>query len=162
MNLSRNTLIGIVLVVIIGAAFFLPRLLGGDDTPARETGRDEVGEVTQNDDNVRLGNVVAASSVDRDGCAEQTANVFAATEPVYVVAENSDIPAGTSVFARLYRDDQPIEDAAEITADQDYFNTCVNFVFEPVQGAPLEPGQYEAEFIVNGNQSDLVAFEVRQ
>jgi hypothetical protein len=164
MNLSRNAIVGIVLVVIIAAAFFLPQLLGGDDedVPDPNLGVDGVGEVTQDDSNVRLGSTVAASSVDRDGCAVATSSVFTTTEPIYVVAENTDIPAGTSVFVRLYRDDQPIEDAPEITADQDYVNTCVNFVFEPVQGAPFEPGQYEAEFIVNGNQSNLVAFEVRQ
>ncbi|MBZ0302806.1 MAG: hypothetical protein K8J31_23885, partial [Anaerolineae bacterium] len=79
---------------------------------------------------------------------------------VYIVAPYSDVPAGTSVFVRLYQDGTPIEDTSEIQADQDYHNTCLNFVFEPIEGT-FDPGSYEAEFFVNGNPAQSVNFEIR-
>jgi hypothetical protein len=107
-----------------------------------------------------LGRVVSASAIDRDGCATDSTSIFGAFEPVYVVAEDSAVPSGTSVFVRLYHEGTPVEDAPEITADQDYDNTCINFVFEP-EGAAFDPGSYEAEFIINGNPANTVSFEIR-
>jgi hypothetical protein len=96
-----------------------------------------------------------------DGCATDPRASFEPVEPVFVVAEGSDIPAGTSVFVRLYHEGTPIEDAPEITADQDYTNSCVNFIFEPSQGTTFDQGNYQAEFIINGNPANTVDFEVR-
>ncbi|MBI5668533.1 MAG: hypothetical protein HZC41_11055 [Chloroflexi bacterium] len=177
MNASRpnmRMLLIVGLIVIVGALFIIPRLGSGvagdqsggvqDTNPVLPT-LDRSGNTgssgTTNTSNVQLGPVVAAASVDRDGCPVDATNTFEPVEQVYIVAENSYVPAGTSVFVRLYQNGQPIEDAPEITADQDYNNSCVNFVFEPETGARFEPGQYEAEFIVNGNPVNSVQFQIR-
>ncbi len=111
---------------------------------------------------VALGRVVVSSNIDADGCPVDTSDQFAATDEVYVVVEDSDIPAGTTVFARLFREGQPMEDADVITADRDYDNTCIYFVFEATdQAGSLEPGVYEAQIIVNGNPGERVSFQVQ-
>lgn len=155
---SRTIIIGII--IVIAAIFVLPRLF---NTSTIEDNRTQTGNESGGaplDENVALGRIVSASGIDRDGCATETASTFDSSEPVYVVAEDSDVPSGTSVFVRLYHEGTPIEDAPEITADQDYDNTCINFVFEP-EGAAFDPGSYEAEFIINGNPANSVTFEIQ-
>jgi hypothetical protein len=157
---SRTIIIGIIVVIV--AIFVLPRLFNTDtidNRGAEEPLADQPGAETVDDD-ITLGRVVSASGIDRNGCATETTTTFGSSESVYVVAEDSDVPRGTSVFVRLYHEGTPVEDAPEITADQDYNNTCINFVFEP-EGAAFDPGSYEAEFIVNGNPADSVSFEIR-
>jgi len=155
---SRTIVIGII--IVIAAIFVLPRLFNTntvDNTPINDN--DNAGSQTV-DENIELGRVVSASSIDRDGCATNTTTSFETSEPVYVVAEGSVVPEGTSVFVRLYHEGQPVEDAPEITADQNYNNTCINFIFEP-DGSAFDPGSYEAEFIINGNPADTINFEIR-
>jgi hypothetical protein len=155
---SRTIIIGIIVVLV--AIFVLPRLFNTGDLGTDGSQIDDNQQSQPLDDDVALGRVVSASSIDRDGCATETTSSFDASEPVYVVAEGSDVPRGTNVFVRLYHEGTPIEDAPEITADQDYNNTCINFVFEP-DGATFDPGQYEAEFIINGNAADSVSFDIQ-
>jgi hypothetical protein len=152
---GRTIIIGIL--ILVGAVLFLPRLFDtGSTTP--EPGS-EVFEDPNAADALTLGQPVSAASVDQDGCPTQTTTTFGVNEDIFVVAPNSDIPSGTSVFVRLYQDGAAVEDTNEITADQNYSNTCLNFQFEPVDG-PLDPGTYEAEFIVNGNPGPTVSFEL--
>lgn len=166
---SRMLLI-VGLIVIVGALFLIPRLNQGTASDTTTGVTDNTGGQPRLDENpsgsagssaAQLGRVVAATGVDRDGCPVNTASVFEPVEQIYVVAENSSVAAGTTVFVRLYQNGQPVEDAPEITADQDYSNSCINFVFEPERGTRFEPGQYEAEFIVNGNAVDSVQFQIR-
>jgi hypothetical protein len=155
---GRTLLIGAI--VVIAALFILPRLLNTSGVDV-----DNPGTTTQNqpsedlNPNVNLGNPVTAAGIDRDGCPTNSTSTFNGNDDIYVVAPGSDIPAGTAVFVSLYHNGQRIEDAPEITADQDYTNTCLNFVFEPVDG-PFQPGNYEAEFVINGNAADTVTFTV--
>ncbi len=168
-KLDTRMLLIIGLVVIVAVLFIIPRLNQGDvTTPGTGTVTD--GQPRLDDSGSSgasgsgssgLGRIVAATGVDRDGCPVNTATVFEPVERVYVVAENSNIAAGTTVFVRLYRNNQPVEDAPEITADQAYTNSCVNFVFEPTSGSRFQSGQYEAEFIVNGNAAGSVQFQIR-
>ena len=153
---SRTIIIGIIVVIL--AIFVLPRLFNTNNV--NNTPVDNNAGSQSVDDNIQLGRVLSASGIDRDGCATDTTSTFESSQPVYVVAEDSSVPRGTTVFVRLYHDGQPIEDAPEITADQDYNNTCINFVFEP-EGSNFDPGNYEAEFIINGNNADTVSFEIR-
>jgi hypothetical protein len=160
---GRTLLIGAI--VVIAALFILPRLLNTSGTDVNNPGTTTQNQPNQdqpNQDlnpNVNLGNPVTAANIDRDGCPTSTASSFNRNQDVYVVAPGSDIPAGTAVFVSLYRGGQRIEDAPEITADQDYTNTCLNFVFEPVGGA-FQPGNYEAEFVINGNAAQSVTFTI--
>jgi len=153
---TRTILIGIL--VVAAAVIFLPRLF--NTNTAEPTVNQPVDNQQPLDPNVNLGQVVSSGGVDRDGCPTDSRTAFEPNESIYVVAQGSDIPQGTSVFVRLYHEGQPLEDAPEITADRDYDNSCVNFVFEPT-GIAFDTGQYEAEFIVNGNQADTVSFDVR-
>jgi len=150
-----------------GSALFF----GGDDEEEVDgNASDGVGDILdepgENDieiaggGEVEINSVVSTDDIDRDGCAEGTTDEFEPSEQIYVVAEADQIPEGTDIYVRLYYEDEPIEDAPEITADQDYEDICVNFVFEP-EGEPFQPGAYEAEFIVNGNPAETIEFEVR-
>ncbi len=167
LKLSRTTII-IGLIILVGAMFFLPRVLGSNnsnnDNNSPNVSNPGTGNQPSNqvqDSGANLGQIVTATSLDRDGCAADSSTTFNTSGPIYVVAENSEVQQGTSIFVRLYYQGQPIEDLPQITADQDYNNTCINFVFEPTQGAAFQPGQYEAEFIVNGNQAQSVTFQVQ-
>lgn len=165
-KLDRRTII--IGIVIIAAIFLIgPRLFNtnntADNTPLPLPTRQNTGGVLggNNSDNIDIGNVVTTSAVDINGCPTDSRADFEPGEQVYVVAEDSDFPAGTSVFVRLYHDGTPLEDAPEIQADRDYTNSCVNFIFEPTAGQEFDSGDYQAEFIVNGNSADTVNFEVR-
>jgi hypothetical protein len=159
---GRTIAIGVV--ILLAAIFILPRLFNTDSVaqPNQPSlGNENFGNQNQPlDGNIALGNPVSAAAVDRDGCPVETTSQFSASNDIYVVAPNSSVPQGTSVFVRLYREGQPIEDAPEIIADRDYDNTCINFVFEPVN-QPFESGSYEAEFFINGNAADTISFDVR-
>lgn len=155
---SRTILIGILIVA--AAVIFLPRLFNTSSAPTTTDTQQSPVDNQPLDPNVNLGQLVLAGGVDRDGCPTDTRSTFEPNESVYVIAQGSDIPQGTSIFVRLYREGQPVEDAPEITADRDYNNSCVNFVFDP-EGSAFDPGQYEAEFIINGNQADTISFDVR-
>jgi hypothetical protein len=156
---TRTIVIGIIIIV---AVFLIgPRLFNTDNVATIPDSQVDNQDSQTVDDNIQLGQIVSAQNIDRDGCPVNTTTSFETSESVYVVAENSDVPSGTSVFVRLYHEGTPVEDAPEITADQDYTDSCINFVFEPSNGASFDPGAYEAEFIVNGNPAESVTFEIR-
>ncbi|NJO83302.1 MAG: hypothetical protein HC828_11100 [Blastochloris sp.] len=159
----NGSVIGIILLVVVAAVIFLPRLLDRGQ-PEADLTNDRSNEIVDNDNientDYALGNPIVATEVDRDGCPTQTEETMAGNQDIYVVAPSSDVAAGTTIFVRLYHEGQPIEDAPEIRADQDYDNTCINFIFEPIDG-PFDEGTYEAEFFVNGNSAESVTFEVQ-
>jgi len=159
---NRTSLI-IVVVIVIAAALLLPRLFGNTSTPTTTTNNPTIPQQqnpSTDNANIQLGSPVSAVGVDRNGCATDTASTFSGNQSIYVIAPNSTVPQGTTVFARLYRDNSPIEDAPQITADKDYLGSCINFVFSPT-GADFTPGNYEAQFYVNGNAASSVTFNVQ-
>jgi hypothetical protein len=148
----------LAVIVICGAAMLLPRLFGSGDNVDDVNTPDAI---AQNEDtNIVLGPLVISEDIDRDGCPVNEVNSLENSSRFYVVAPNSAIPAGTDVFVRLYRDGVAVEDLPLITADQDYSNTCLNFVFETVDGNDFESGQYTAEFWVNGNSYSSIDFDI--
>ncbi|MCI0710831.1 MAG: hypothetical protein L0154_11785 [Chloroflexi bacterium] len=157
------------IIGVIGAALLciVPLLLfgglvawgGGDDDSGGDEDPTDFADIVD-DDGVQINNIVSAEAVNDMGCAVDVNNSFADTAQIYIVAEDSDFPEGTDVFVRLYREGDAIEDAPEITADQDYENTCVNFLFVPESGETFDEGDYEAEFYVNGEATGSVAFVV--
>jgi len=163
--------IAIIAFIVIAAIIFLPRLLGnnGNDvtpTPQPDTRNNPTAnprDTTANqDDGIQLGNVVMTETVDRDGCATDTATSFdTETERIYVVAEYTDVTQGTAVFVRWYLDGAVYEESDEIVADQDYTNTCLAFTLEQDDTNQFRAGDYEAEFIINGNAADTVSFEIQ-
>lgn len=161
--------IAIGLIVIVVVIFLAGRLFGGsgDETPtstaplsndAPTSGQDQ-GE--PEDDGIELGDVVMATSIDENGCPTDVVNgIEPSTLPFYAVAPNSDVVEGTTVFARLSRGTQNLQDAAEITAPDDLNDVCIVFEFDP-RSLALEPGEYQVQFFVNGNAADTAEFEVR-
>lgn len=153
-----DTRVIIIIVALIAVLFFLTRnnqpQVQATPTPQPATQDSAVVEIP----GVELGRIVSALNLDRDGCPGDTANAFRPTDSIYIVAEESSIPEGTALFARLYLGNRTLEDTDEIVAPND-LNACVNFVFESDSG--FEPGNYEAEFFVNGNPAGSVAFSVR-
>ena len=107
-----------------------------------------------------VGRLYATTGVDDNGSPTDTAGHFFRDEQIYVSFEESQIPARTEMFARLLREGRPVEDTDPIRADRD-IRSCVWFVFEPTGSGGLEPGNYEVQIFVNGDQADAVEFEVR-
>ncbi len=158
LKLSGRT-IAIGVVVLLAVFLIGSQLLGGGGlggatatpTPAPIEAAD-----------IQIGDVVSAAGVDRDGCPVNVTSTFAPTDSIYIVATNSDLAAGTDVFARLFLDNQPVEDSVVITADQAYANTCIYIVFEATDTAEvLDRGNYEAQLIINGNPGPTVDFQVQ-
>jgi hypothetical protein len=153
-------IIGVVIVVAV--LFLASRLLGGgQSTPDPTATPEQEEEIVQDnsDSDLNLGNVVVAENVDRDGCAVDVTDTFGENDAIYAVLEDSAVPEGTTVFARLYRGNDTLEDSDEITANEDFTNVCVHFVFENEED--WDSGDYEVEFFVNGNAYESAAFTVR-
>lgn len=159
--------IGILALVIIAAVIFLPQLLGGNNAPVEPTpvpqGQADPRDTTINtDDGIELGQVIATTNLDRNGCAVDNVGTFPeGTQVIYAVAEDSQVAANTRVFVRWYYEGQIYEESDEIVADQNYDSTCIGFSLEADQINALRTGDYEAEFIVNGNPANTVDFVIR-
>jgi hypothetical protein len=165
--------IGIIALIAIAAIILLPQLLGGNNNANNNDDDDDNGGVVvptageaerdtsaNDDDGIELGNIVTATNLDRNGCPTETTQTYNADDIIYVVAEDSEVPEGTRMFVRFYFDGEIYEESEEITADQDYENTCIAFTLEPDSRPDLREGEYEAEFIINGNPAETVTFEV--
>ena len=158
---GKTIAIGILVLVgifIVGGQLFNG---GGNSTNPITTAPTLAPDAAQNAD-IQLGQLVSSSGIDRDGCPVDSESTFNPSDSVYVVATDSTVPAGTDIYARLFQEDQPVEDSVLITADQDYVNSCIYLEFEATSGAEvLDTGNYEAQLIVNGNPGPSVNFEVR-
>jgi len=159
--------IAIGALIILAAVILLPQILGNNNpnpTPtAVPQGEADPRDTSANtDDGIELGQVVATTNLDRNGCAVDNTSTFpAGTDVLYVVAEDSVIAEGTDVFVRWYYEGEVYEESDEITADQDYTDTCIGFSLEADEINALRAGDYEAEFIVNGNAANTVDFLVQ-
>lgn len=119
---------------------------------------DVSGQGIANTGGVELGRMVTTTSVTDDGCPTDDVEVFFADDPIYISVEESFIPAGTELFARLSYEGQPVEDTDEILAEKD-LESCVWFIFEPQGG--FNPGSYTVELFVNGNRVESLPIEVQ-
>jgi hypothetical protein len=146
-------------VVLLAIFLIGSQLLNrGNDSSTNAPANDAIDQSS----NIEVGQLVSSSGIDRDGCPVDNESTFSPSDEIFVVATDSDIPAGTDVFARLFKGDQPVEDSVVITADQDYEDTCIYLAFEATSGAEiLDRGSYEAQLIVNGNPGPTVSFEVQ-
>jgi hypothetical protein len=179
-NSQMRTAAIVTIVVIIGLLLlgrFVTGMMDNNNTPTTSDTIDNTNNTnsnttlnpqnntTNNSNNVdtsNLGPVVAAQNVDRDNCAVDATTSFDDNDPIYVVLEDSQLARGTTMFARMYRNGTAVEDTSELTAEQDYNNTCVSFVFEPTDNAEVwDEGNYEVEFYINGNAYQSTSFEIR-
>lgn len=109
---------------------------------------------------IELGQVVMAEGIGANNEPVGETDIFSASQDyIYLVAEADYIESGTTLFARWYRDGEPIEDSSELTANQDYQNTYVEFHLENLQRS-METGDYSVQLFVNGNPVDEVDFSV--
>jgi len=107
---------------------------------------------------VSLGDVVTAEGIGENNTPVGVTDSFNASQDfIYVVAEADSIEQDTTMYARWSRDGEPFEDSAEITADQDYTDTYVEFHLENLEGQ-FEEGNYSVQIFVNGNPTDAVEF----
>jgi hypothetical protein len=108
-----------------------------------------------------LGPAVTAENIGDHNAPVNEARTFSASQDrIYVVAQAQQLDSGTTMFARWSRDGQPFEDSQEITANQSYQNTYIEFHLEPVNGN-FDPGQYNVQIFVNGNPDTQAAFTVQ-
>jgi hypothetical protein len=158
MNFNRSKLLGGVLIIVAlcaGAFMLFGGGFGGNNRDVPVTGREN-----PRADQGRLGNVFAAQSVNAQGCPVQETTRFNSRDSIIVGFRESDIPSGTTMFARLSQNGQPIEDTNEITADRD-IRSCVWFEFASTgQSTGFEAGNYEAELFVNGNRAGRINLQV--
>ncbi len=153
--LRKNALQVVLLLVVALVAVSCQGLSG-------LTSQDNGSTLSSQTNPVEIGRVVSSSGLDADSCPVDTVSTFDRSDSIYIVAENSTVPSGTDIFARLSHEGQPIEDSVLITADQDYEGTCIFFEFEATSGAEvLDTGDYEAQMIINGNPGPSVDFQVR-
>lgn len=163
-GLGKGALI-IGLIIFVAAMFLLPQILGDND---RDDGSGQIRNpddvpadaIPQNVVGIEIRDLVVSSGIDQNGCAIGRQTSFGVDDTVFIVAEDSDVPAGSTLFVRLYANGKAVEDSQELTADDDYSNTCVNFLFEPVSGATFDAGSYEAELFANGNPQGTVSFGI--
>ena len=152
---NQTLLIVIGLLVVL---FFLTRGQGNAPADPTATPRPVQPTAAQIDSGVQLGEVVTASSLDRDSCPSETTTRFSPDDTIYIAVEESFIPTGTTIFARLFRGNDLIEDTDEIVAESD-LNSCFYFEFSNDEG--FDTGSYEIELVINGNAAGSVAFTVR-
>jgi hypothetical protein len=109
---------------------------------------------------VDLGRIVTAEGIGANNePVGETTQFNDSQDYIYVVAEADHIDAGTTFFARWYREGEPIEDSSEITANQDYDDTYIEFHLENLQDQ-METGNYSVQLFVNGNPVEEIEFEV--
>jgi hypothetical protein len=176
-NNSQMRTAAIVTIVVIIGLLLLGRFVTGMMDNNKSTTTDTTNTTTTNNntslnpqnnttnntlDTSNLGPVVAAQNIDRDNCAVDATNSFDDNDPIYVVLEDSQLARGTTMFARMYQNGTAVEDTRELTAEEDYNNVCVSFVFEPTDNAEVwDPGNYEVEFYINGNAYQSTSFQIR-
>lgn len=109
---------------------------------------------------VQFGEVVMAEGIGQNNEPVAVTDNFSASQDfIYVVAEADFIESGTTMFARWYRDGEPLEDSSQITADRDYEDTYVEFHLENLQD-DFEEGDYSVELFVNGNPTEEIDFTI--
>lgn len=108
----------------------------------------------------QFGQVVMAEGIGQDNAPVAVTDTFSSSQDfIYVVAEADHIDAGTTMFARWYRDGEPFEDSTELTADRDYDDTYVEFHLENLQDN-FEEGSYSVQLFVNGNPAEEAEFTI--
>ncbi|HRW06428.1 MAG TPA: hypothetical protein P5121_15095 [Caldilineaceae bacterium] len=153
MHSKRHTVSTVVMVVLILMVTSGCGRFGG---AARERANDNAA-ITEGID---LGRVVMAEGIGADNAPVGETDTFNDTQDyIYMVAEADYIASGTTLFARWYRDGEPIEDSSEITANQNYENTYIEFHLENLQDR-METGDYSVQLFANGNPIEEVAFTV--
>ncbi len=109
---------------------------------------------------VQLGRVVTAEGIGEKNAPIDVTDTFDSSQDfIYVVAEADFIEAGTTLYARWSRDGQPFEDSSEITANQDYEDTYIEFHLENLSSR-MEEGDYSVQLFANGNPLTEVDFKV--
>src|SRR5205085_1426177 len=70
---------------------------------------------------------VTAKGIGNKNVPQNGTTVFSSGDTVYAVAQFTRLPQGTKIFARWSANGTVKEDTSEVTANQDYTNTYVEF-----------------------------------
>lgn len=109
---------------------------------------------------IQIGRVVTAEGIGEGNAPIEVTDTFNDSQDfIYVVAEADFIESGTTLFARWYRDGEPLEDSSEITADRDYSDTYLEFHLENLSSR-MEKGDYSVQIFANGNPIAEAKFKV--
>ena len=147
-TLRRTSSFLIITLFILGCGFFSNAAQERQEDNERIFGETE------------LGPVVMAEGVGNRNSPVGVTDTFSTSQDfIYVVAEAERIEAGTTMFARWSREGEPFEDSSEVTADQDYEDTYVEFHLENLTDR-MEEGDYTVQIFVNGNPVEAVPFTV--
>lgn len=106
--------------------------------------------------------LVTASSIGPDNRPLTIQQEFSPSVPIiYAVAHATQLQEGTTLLARWFRDNAPIEDTPPIVAERGYDDVFVEFHIQPVGGAGFAPGDYRVLLYINGEPGPQVGFAVR-
>lgn len=143
------------LLIVIGLLVVSCQSFSGLTTTGNNNNSAQTGDI-------QVGRLVSSTGLDANSCPVDNVSTFDRSDSIYIIADNSDVPAGTDIFARLSREGEPVEDSVLITATEDYVDTCIYFEFEATSSAEvLDTGEYSAQLIVNGNPGPSVDFRVQ-
>jgi hypothetical protein len=117
-------------------------------------------EVPVTGDGDAPGRIFVSSQVLDNGCPVEASVRFITNQPVYAGFEDSEVPSGSVVQARITQGGQLIAQSEEVTADENLQGRCVTFTFPPDAAQGFPPGDYTAELLVDGQLADQVQFTV--
>ncbi len=136
----------------------------GNVTPPSNPPRPTAGPTaTITPDRVNPGQIVAALGIDEDSCPVDVLRTFAEdTRVIYVIAQDSSVPRGSTVMIRLFHNGSEEVDTQTLIADRDYQDICIffEFTYDPDDGF-FRRGEYAAQFFVNEVLRDTVYFVVQ-
>jgi hypothetical protein len=161
MDSSRRNAIIIVAVLAVIVIVFVLLNRGGGDAPADATPTPDNSAQGVDEEGFAIADLVVGESINADGCVTNISSSFDDGDTIYIGIGPSTFPEGTVFYAQFFVDGNLYEETNEITADDDYVDTCVQFNIQAEDGSPLlESGDYEANFLINGNVADSVTFIV--
>jgi hypothetical protein len=97
-----------------------------------------------------LENAVLATGVGADDCAVGvTAQFSTGSSEIYVVAEAVNLPSGSVIESRWFRDESPVGPVYDFVPDFDIERACIWFFVDPTDFEFIA-GQYSVELLLNG------------
>jgi len=103
---------------------------------------------------------VTAKGIGDKNVPQNGSTTFSSGDTVYAVAQFTRLPQGTTIFARWSVNGTVKEDTSEVTANQDYTNTYVEFHISGTQGN-LATGNWTVQLFISGNPGPQAGFQIQ-
>ena len=107
-----------------------------------------------------ISSLVTAKGIGDKNAPQNITTAFNPGDTVYAVAQFARLPQGTTIFARWSANGAVKEDTSQVTANQDYTNTYVEFHIAGTQ-SNLATGSWTVQFFINGNPGPQAAFQIQ-